>query len=350
MTSKQWTIWFLALSTVTLAVFAGIMYVTDPLIRYSSEKDFFSYYEYSEMYSNPGIARNYEYDTVLVGTSMIQNTNVQECNELLECDMVRLPYSGGTCFNMKTILDVCFSSDNTIKAVYWELDEFQLFSDHNAPRYPLPTYLYRKDHVQDLSYLLNLDVFYHYTVNSVIGTLKGRSQDVAREGIWFGGDFSKEGMMKTYVRPESRQENTKIDIYQEKVKRNLTHNIIPLLEHNPDTHFNFFLVPFSILYWDNQVREGTFDASMYSLEYAIGQLLEYDNVSVYFYHDEWDIVTDLDNYKDFTHYGSWVNSYMTEAMAEGKDLLTKDNYMKVIDNMRQYVQNYDFDSIFSSEA
>ena len=130
MTNKRWIICFLVMSLVALVAFAGIMYVTDPLIRYGKENGLFTCYEYQEMYSNPGIVRNYKYDTVLVGTSMIQNTDVQECNSLFGCDMVRLPYSSGTCYNMKTILDVCFERDNTIKTVYWELDEFQLFSAH----------------------------------------------------------------------------------------------------------------------------------------------------------------------------------------------------------------------------
>lgn len=346
MTNKRWLICFLALSLVTMAVFAGIMFVTDPLIRYSRENGIFSYYEYTEMYSNPGIARNYEYDTVLVGTSMIQNTDVQECNELLDCNMVRLPYSGGTCYNMKTILDVCFESGNTIETVYWELDEFQLFSAYDSPRYPLPEYLYREDHWGDLSYLLNLDIFYHYLLNDVLGTLRGEQQMVAREGEIFTGDFSKAGAMGAYARPEMSEEQVPVTSYLDKVDLNLEHNIIPLLGQNPETEFIFYMVPFSILYWDNEIRNGTFDATMYSLEHAIERLLEYDNVRIYFYHDEWDIATNLDNYKDFSHYGKWINSWITQALATDEGRLTQENYHFVLDEMREYVYSYDYDEIF----
>lgn len=334
------------MSLVTLVAFAGIMYVTDPLIRYGEENGLFTYYEYNEMYSNPGIARNYKYDAVLVGTSMIQNTDVQECNALLGCDMVRLSYSGGTCYNMKTILDVCFESDNTIKTVYWELDEFQLFSAHDAPRYPLPEYLYREDHWQDLSYLLNLDIFYHYTLNNVLGTLRGQQQLVAREGETFTGDFSKAGTLASYTRPETSVVQTDVAAYLDKVKSNLDNNMIPLLEGNPDTEFVFFMAPFSILYWDNEVRQGTFDATMCGVEYAIARLLAYDNVRIYFYHDQWDTVTDLDNYKDYTHYGKWINSKLTQAIAADEGRLTKENYITVLNAMREYIRAYDFDSIF----
>ena len=337
---------FLVLSLVTMVVFAGIMYVTDPLIRYGKENGIFTYYEYTEMYSNPGIARNYKYNTVLVGTSMIQNTDVQECNDLFGCDMVRLPYSGGTCYNMKTILDVCFESDNNIETVYWELDEFQLFSTHDAPRYPLPEYLYREDHWGDISYLLNLDIFYHYTLNNVLGTLRGEQQLVAREGETFTGDFSKASALRSYTRPEISDVQVPVTAYQHKVDLNLENNIVPLLEQNPQTEFVFFMVPFSILYWDNEMQQGTFDATMHGLEYAIERLLEYDNVRIYFYHNEWEIVTNLDNYKDFSHYGKWINSWMTQEIAADNGRLTKDNYTAVLDEMRAYIYGYDFSTIF----
>lgn len=346
MTNKRWIICFLVLSLVTLAAFAGIMYVTDPLLRYGEENGLFTYYEYAEMYSNPGIARNYSYDTVLVGTSMIQNTDVQECNEVFGCDMVRLPYSGGTCYNMKTILDVCFESGNDIRTVYWELDEFQIFSDHDAPRYPLPEYLYRADHRQDLSYLLNLDIFYHYTLNNVLGTLRGAHQPAAREGETFTGDFSRAGALAAYQRRERTAAPLASTAYLEKAEQNLEHNIIPLLEENPETEFVFFVVPFSILYWDNEAQRGTLDATLCGMEYAIGRLLEYDNVRIHFYHDRWDIATDLDNYKDYSHYGSWINSWITRAIADGEGRLTRENYGAVLDDMGAWLEAYDFEALF----
>lgn len=348
MTSKKWVIGFLSISIVSLVVFAGIMYITDPLLQYGTENGFFTYYEYSEMESNPGIAKNYEYDAVMVGTSMIENTDVQECNKLFGCNMVRLPYSGGTCYNMKTILDVCFRSDNDIETVYWELDEFQLFSAHDQPRYPLPMYLYRDDHWQDLSYLLNLDIFYHYGMNSFLGTLRGEHQKAAREGETFFGDFSAECTLKRYTRPEVSATDCESDHYFNNIDLNMQNNILPLLEANPETEFVFFMVPFSILYWDKEIRQGTFEATMTGVEYAIGQLLEYDNVRVYFYHDEWEIAENLDNYKDYSHYGKWINSYMTQAMSNDDGRMTIENYRDVLFSMKTYINNYDFEEIFST--
>ena len=94
------------------------------------------------------------------------------------------------------------------------------------------------------------------------------------------------------------------------------------------------------------MRRGTFDAAMCGMEYAIEQLLEYDNVRIHFYHDRWEIVTNLDNYKDYSHYGKWINSWMTQAIAAGEGRLTRDNYAAVLEDMRTYIGAYDFDAFF----
>ena len=160
------------------------------------------------------------------------------------------------------------------------------------------------------------------------------------------GVFSAESALSAYRRLEKPMDHVEHTHYRNIVALNLENNIIPLLEENPETEFVFFMVPFSILYWDNEVRQGTFDATMYGLEYAIERLLEYDNVRIYFYHDEWGIVTDLDNYKDYSHYGKWINSWMTQAIAADEGQLTTENYITVLNEMRAYIYAYDFDPIF----
>lgn len=347
MTVKKWTIGVVVSIVVTLFLFSGIMYYLDPLLRYGAESAPLTYYSYTELYSNPGIARNYEYDSVMVGTSMIENTDVDLCDELLGTNMVRLPYSGGTSYNMTTILDICFESDNDIKSVYWELDEFQLLNSATEPRYPLPTYLYENSHKSDLSYLLNLDIFYHYAVNDIIGTLRGQIQSAERRGVELYGDYGKEAMLSTYSRPEIAEIKYEFEgsSMQKKLFANMD-NITGEIESHPDTEFNIFMVPFSILYWDNELRNGKFDATVECLKYALGVLVTYDNVNVYYYQNDEEIMTNLDNYKDYSHYGSWINDTITRYLSEEKNRLTKENYEQYVDEFSSFIYSYDFESIF----
>lgn len=346
MNEKKWSLLLLSALALSLAAFAGIMYVLDPVLNYGTESPLTPYYEYSTIYTNPGIARHYTYDTVLVGTSMTQNTDVDVCDELLDCDMVRLPYSGGTSFDMKTILELCFDSINDIQTVYWELDQFQLEASPTEHRYPVPEYLYNSDRSDDLSYLLNLDIFYHYGVNNILGSLRGLSSPAERRGISFDGDFSREAALASYRRPaQSDLRRTFDGVLRERVEGNLA-NITGLIEAHPQTEFVFFMPPFSILYWDRELRSGTFDSTMDATEYAMERLLEYGNVRLYYYQMEQDVILNLDNYKDYSHYGSWINDTVTAWIAEDRGRVTLENCGDVVDQAKSFVHSFDFSAIF----
>ena len=346
---QKWT-WILIICVVcTLAGFAFIEYTLDPLIHYGKESGILTSYEYTEMYSNPGIAKHYDYDAVMVGTSMVEHTDIDVCDSLWNCKMVRLPYSGGTTFNMKTILDVCFNNNKQIKTVYWELDEFQLLGSSTEPRYPLPTYLYRDDHKEDVKYLLNLDIFYHYTVLDLFGTSKGENQPVQHRQVPSGAVYSKEAVLKGYSRLAEQKRAIDSVTYLKKVDENLDRNIVPLIEAYFDTKFVFFMPPFSVLYWDRTLRDGTFDANMDAVEYAVERLLEYDNVEIYFYQNEKSIITNLDNYKDFSHYKPGINDLVTQMIADRKGQLNKENYMIIIESMRSYIHRYPYEELFVNQ-
>lgn len=345
MNSKRWVILFLCVSLSVLTLFAGIMYWMDPLMHYRAESNYLTYFEQDGLYLNPGIAKNDTYNAVMVGTSMVERTDTAECCRVFNQDMVLLPYSGGTSYNMKTILDLCFSSGNDIQTVYWELDEFQLRSAHDQPRYPLPEYLYRTDHHQDLSYLLNLDIFYSYLLPSWKATRAGYVHG-PMDVLHTDAEYSRETALRAYARPEISTQTLPADAYLEAARLNLEHSVLPLVAAHPDTEFVFYFVPFSMLYWDNEVRNGTLDATLESLEYAIETLLAYENVSLYFYHDEWDIASNLNNYRDYSHYDVWVNSYMTHAIAEKQDRLTAENYRQILSDMRQYILEFNYEILF----
>lgn len=348
MSERKWTVILIAALFVSLLVFAGAMFFLDPVLNYGPEKEFIPYYHYSTLYTNPGIAKHYEYDAVMVGTSMIQNTDVDKCDEVWGCNMVRLPYSGGTSYDMKSILEICFDSGNDIKTVYWELDQFQLLNSSTEHRYPVPEYLYNYTWTDDLSYLLNMDVMYHYGLNNVLGSLRGQTAAAERRGITLAGTFNKEAVLSGYNRPEVSGEKTVFEgtVLQTVVDANLE-NITSMVEKHPDTEFVFFMPPFSVLYWDQEVRKGTFEATMDATQYALDHLLDYENVTVYYYQGEADIISNLDNYKDFSHYGNWINDLLTEYIFVGRNQVTKENCAAVIQELRDYVNSFDYEALLS---
>ena len=141
MSSKKWVISLLSITLLVVIAFGVVEFYLDPLLQYGNERGPLTCREYAEIYANPGIAKNYNYNAVLLGSSMVENTNVSEIDLLFGCKTIKVPYSGASSYNHKAILDVCYNSGHKIEKVFWSLDEYALTTDKDTPRYPLPDYL-----------------------------------------------------------------------------------------------------------------------------------------------------------------------------------------------------------------
>lgn len=116
---------------------------------------------------------------------------------------------------------------------------------------------------------------------------------------------------------------------------------------HPDTQFHVWFAPYSILYWDNVHRQGRTDAYLAALELAWRELTGYDNITVHSFMAREDIVTDLDNYTDYIHCSGAVTHLEAQAMMAGEELVTRENYAQRLDELRQFVVNYDYDGLFA---
>lgn len=344
MTSKKWFLILLSLSLVAVIAFGGMTYFLDPLLQYGNERGPLTSREYSEMYSNPGIAKNYDYNAVLVGSSMVENTDVSELDELFGCKTIKVPYSGASSYNHKAILDVCYASGNKIDYVFWSLDEYALTTDYMTPRYPLPEYLYDYDKTNDLSYLLNLDIFYFYTMKDIFNTIKGNQQIMMKDGSWVEDEsiYCKENALASLSFPMEQKDNKGEKYYQDNLMNNLQNDIFPYIESHPETEFYFYMVPYSILYWYQQKQNGTLDAEIYNAKTAIGEILKNDNAKVYFFQNEEEIITNLDLYKDYTHFKPKINSWMSKAINRETHRLTSENYEEKINLFSVFLNSFDY--------
>ena len=54
--------------------------------------------------------------------------------------------------------------------------------------------------------------------------------------------------------------------------------LIPYVEAHPDTEFYFFIPPYSILFWDQTIQNGTTEAILHVQQQVMEALGQYDNV------------------------------------------------------------------------
>ena len=89
---------------------------------------------------------------------------------------------------------------------------------------------------------------------------------------------------------------------------------------------------------------------MAEYQYIADRLLAYDNVRVFYFPDLEEIVTDLNNYADYTHYHRDINRYMTECFADGTCEITDSAQMsRALLRTRDMIERFDFEELFSVE-
>ncbi len=111
--------------------------------------------------------------------------------------------------------------------------------------------------------------------------------------------------------------------------------IPPYIESMPETQFTVFFPPYSVLYRYSCSANGRLKAEIYGEKRIIEMLLSYPNVSVYYFQNLYDFITDLNHYCDYTHYIHEMNDYMTRCFADGTCQLTEENYEEILNEIRQ---------------
>ncbi|MCI8497167.1 MAG: hypothetical protein HFE85_02800 [Clostridiales bacterium] len=348
--SKKWSLTILIAVLITLLGCAGATVIADPLLQYHKPLPFYTSFYREEAYINPGIVKTTSFDTLLLGASTTQNTDMEYFRRKISPNSIKLIYSGPTTLNYKTILNLAFEKQD-LKAVYYALDLSTLQKPYDTTPVELPEYLYDDDLTNDINYLLNKDIFLKEVLQNTVNSLRGKHSDPVEDTeTWLeDAKFGRESVMKNLHVRERMEQSADVDLYLELAKGNLTQNILPFLEEHPDVQFTFFVPPNCISYWYGRKMDGTVDASFQMLEYVTKTLLEYDNVELYYFQDQFNWITDFDNYIDNVHFRPELNVAMVDCIAAGEHRLTKENYRQVLQSVKSFVDSYDYKAMLEGK-
>lgn len=346
---------FALTAAVCLAAAALVIYV-DPFFHYHSPLKGFPYLVDNQLSQNPGMAAHMEYDSVILGSSMTVNFQTTWFEELMELNTIKLSYSGAFPKDQANIMDIIFASDNNrgdkrIKKVFLGVDVITYTGGVEETKYPIPEYLYDDKYLNDIEYVLNKDVILNYILRPIADPDPTDLSNVYASW-WTEEYYSKEWVLHNYVSPKQTVQETPPEAYAEAVEANLAVNICPYIEANPETDFVVFFPPYSILFWNDVLKENHLEATIEEYRYIADRLNSYENVEVYFFPDQEEIICDLDNYADYSHYHPRYNRYMTECFANKTCLVAKEGQVgKQIDDyllhMREIAESFDYEELLS---
>lgn len=346
---KKFFLITIAAIVILLTGVIGLVIYVDPFFQYHAPLEDFPYLVDNQLNQNPGMAKHMQYDSVILGSSMTVNFNTNWFEELLKLDTIKLNYSGAYPKDQSNIMEIIFKSDNQIEAVFLGVDVMTYTGGVTETKYPIPAYLYDENYINDIQYVLNKDVLLNYILRPMADPEKTDLATVYASW-WTDEYYNKQWVMHNYVQPEKTETETKPDAYLESVERNLTVNICPYIEADPKTTFYIFFPPYSILYWNDVICENHLEATMAEYQYIAERLLAYENVRVFFFPDQEWIVTNLDNYADYSHYHRDINYYMTQCFADGScEIVSAEEMKQALDKMRLLIDNFDFEELFAEE-
>ncbi|MEE1085761.1 MAG: hypothetical protein U0L05_01100 [Schaedlerella sp.] len=328
-----------------LLIVSVVVYTVDPYQLYHSPKHSLAYKMETNSFSyyNPGIAKNYDYDTVVTGSSMSRSFLPSYIDEIFSCKTVKLSMAEARGKDFFDLFEVLFA-EKKCKRIIMGLDIFAFNVNKDFTSYEKPMYMYDQNIFNDLYYLTNLDGLkesiqvIQYTKSGGETTTMDEYQNYALEST-----FSKEKVIKVYQENMPVEKTNEYD--KEELRKtivdNLNQNLIPAIENNKECEFMFYFPPYSIARWG---MTKNVEADLEAIRIIVEQLVEYPNVSIFFFQGEEETITDLNHYMDTIHFDSEVSKDIIDYMAEEKNKMTIDNYQQMIDDFSAFIYNYNYDA------
>lgn len=346
---KKWGVCAVGMLAVMVVGMALLTYIVDPYFHYHAPLSGISYRLYEQRYINDGISRHFEYDAVITGNSLSENFRASEFDELFDANSIKLPYSGAGYKELWSALDRTLSYNPSVEKVLVMMDFDDIIKDPDYTRYSdYPEYLYDDNVWNDGSYLWNKDTFYRGTMYNLLMTLKGKESTIFDE---YGMSVEPTGaeIVMPYVgyirMPEEVPEPKYGQDEIQTVRENIQQNVISVIEKYPDIQFYLVYSPSSIARWCVYNNKGQVEYRLEGCRAASELLLNEENVYLYSFLDDSNLICNLNNYTDTIHYTPDISSYILESIAENGHQLSKDNYNAHMDRAITFFSDFDYRSL-----
>jgi len=321
-------------SGILLSVCVLAVVIFDPFFQYHKPLKGLKAVLTDKEYQCVGSLKTFDYDSVIAGSSVSENYNNGWFDQGFGCRSIKAIRSYGATADLCYLLDIAFAHQD-LKYVFYNLDPSALVADPETT-YELtgcPMYLYDDNYVNDVEYWLNKGVLMekipYMIANSVMGDYdENNSYNWAR---W--KQFNSDMILGLYIRKPSISEMKPENYYEDLLRENLK-LLTGRISSHPETEFYVFIPPYSMLWWDNIYREGDTEAYLYNMEQAMKTLLGFKNVKLFYFQNDREIITDLENYMDILHFSPEINHYICDSLINGRHQINSENYAQNIREMR----------------
>lgn len=322
---------FLIVIIFGISAVVGINYFNDPL----------QYYRYSpyqtlnvnDRWQVAGFIRSFDFDAIILGTSMTQNFSLKLIEKVMHCKPIRLSVAGLSIQEQAIILKASIKTKK-VKTVIWGIDRTYLNYEAGKIQRSFPVELYNQPLLGHVNYLINMSTT-HVSIKNMIKRPINHQEhsDLEHYNSWQENFvFSKNVVLKQYQEAISKislqkteAKHTKLQSNETQIK-NFERDVLQIIIDNPDIRFYVFFPPYSLAHHKmtyQSSKEGHMQEANLR-KYMLVRLLNLPNVFLYDFETDLKIIANLDNYKDLTHYSKEINDFMVYSFKNREYIIAKD--------------------------
>ncbi|BEK14490.1 hypothetical protein L8Y91_02480 [Campylobacter lari] len=358
---KKFVIYSLLIPLPFILFLGVLLYVYDPLQLYHEPWFRKKTYCNDLTIGSKGIIDHNKFDSIIFGTSMLQNTSSFEASSKLGGQFINLSIGGSTFEQRRIILDYILKK-HTIKYLVTSLDEFAIM-DVKFQNFSNFSYLYDQNPYNDLKIYLNKKFIFCALKFSSSKKCVGDDTELENLPKWIKSPIAQKqfGGIENWVKniEEGVREDIKkiMQLYNgnyihdySSIDLNVLKNHIDIYIFNyakmyPNVQFSLILPTYSRVYHKMaQVDFQYYQQWVDLIKYIILESKTLENVKIYGF-DDLDYAGDIVNYKDLNHYNIDMNSMQLDAIKNQTNILTPENMDEYFKIMEEKIKNYDLNPL-----
>jgi hypothetical protein len=356
---KKWALLFLILPFCFLMQ-VPVNYIVDPyqLIRGDTVLA-----NGNMRFASVGLARNHDYDSIIIGSSTTQNFAASYIDRKLNLNTVKLGVAGASAYEQNLLAREAISSGK-VKFAIWGLDYFCFNTEPGSFWKGAPMYLYDRNPLKKMDWLMNPDIFtlslkkvlfkyFHYPSRKF-------TYSMDKLGCWYDlkkGDFNFKHYKKSwnqrvtiernFVGGEGEGNEDGLDASLQggalnRMEKCFDLYMYSIIKAHPEVKFYVFYPPYSLLaYQVSEKAKADFYDYLAFKKYVFESLSGCPNVKLYDFQADVNLAHDFSRYMDLVHYDENVNRTMVDWFAEDRYLVTKGNVDQYISELRKAVESTD---------
>lgn len=351
----KYFIYIFSIFSIFIFIICVAFYIIDPLQFFHR-----SWFHNENLLSSnmreqvPGIINNYDYDSAILGSSMLENTSSYEAGSKLGGKFINISLRASDFYERSFVLKKLLK--NNIKTVIYSMDHYYLYLSKGNPSYNTSNWisLYSNNPLRYFLYYMTKQNFINLFKKDVGLTKTNLDTPFAwmfqpQTTKRFGGldkwidDISCFELQDLLVKSVLDIADTyDLGNYKEihdfknelNVYKYLDEYILRFVSDHKNTEFHLVFPPYYRLTYAKWLKfePKLFFCYLNSIRYLVGKAKNTPNLHIYGFENE-KFLDNIDNYTDPYHYHPKYNSYMLDSIVDGKELTEKnvDEYLKHIE-------------------